>query len=392
MDILFCDPLRMGELRGLYAHIYEVSSNLTRLGHNLKLLKVIKPDKKRLPLWVRIDRLSYRLPVIGTIISEAYTFILIFFAIVKHRAGFDVIYRRHNALNSEYLLSRLFGIPLVKEVNGLEAEPREDGDNSSWRAGILNRVERFTIAKADRLIVVTLKLKKTLYLDYGIPDEKIVVIENGANTELFKPIDAVKARKKLNLEPGNLYICLVGSNLLSYQGTGRLIRAAPFILERFPDARFLIVGGTSDSVRKELIDSIERAGLGGNFIFTGLLLYEQVPLYINASDVCVVLPKVFERKAGSSPLRLCEYMACGKPVVASRTAGHENLEKNNSGLLVDSESPQQIANAINSLLDNKELRTDMGRSGRRYVVENRSWHKVAQRTAQVCKEAAERYP
>lgn len=389
MDILFCDPLRLGELRGCYAHIYEVSSNLIKLGHNLVLPKVMHPHKQPLPLWARIERLSHRLPIMGTAISEIYTFFLTFFAIVKHRRRFDVIYRRHNAINSECLLSKLFRIPLVKEVNGFEADLQEDEGSSSLRARIVDKMERFTMPKADRIIVVTSKLKRILHRDYGIPEDKIVVIENGANVDVFKPMDVTRAREELNLSRSEHYVCLVGSNLLGYQGTGRLIRAAPLLLERCPNARFLLVGGSSDTERRELIDIAEKAGVGDKFTFTGLVPYEQVPLYINASDVCVILPKGFLRRSGISPLKLWEYMACEKPVVASRTDGLEVLEENDSGLLVNSESPEEIAGAIVSLLKNPALRTDMGKNGRRYVVENRSWQIVAERTAQVCQDAVE---
>ena len=390
MKILFCDPvIRKGELRGCFAHIYEVSSNLTKLGHNLVLLKVIQPHKQQLPLWVRVDRLSNRIPVIGTIIAEIYTFMLVFFALVRHRGRFDIIYRRHNAINSEYLLSRLFRIPFVKEVNGLEAEIQEDGDSSSIRARIVGWLERFTMPKADRIIVVTHKLRETLHLDYGIPESKIFVIENGANVDLFKPMNTVKARQELNLNQDDYYVCLVGSNLLSYQGTGRLIGAAPFILERLPDVRFLVVGGSSDSEKQEVIKTVKEAGLADNFIFTGLVPYERVPFYINASDACVVLPSIYLERAGGSPLKLCEYMACNKPVVTSRRAEYDIVGKANAGLLVDPENPEEVAGAIAKLLENKELRGKMGKNGRRYVVENRSWEIVAEKTVEVCREAVQ---
>ena len=384
MDILFCDPIKKGELCGCFAHIYEVSSNLTKLGHNLVVPKVIHPHQQSLPLWARIERMSHRLSVVGFLMYEMYTFMLILSAIVKHRGRFDVIYRRDNVINSECLLSKLFKIPFVIEANGFEA-----GEGSSLRTRILARIERFTMHKADKVIVVTSRLKEVLPLDYGIPEDKIVVIENGANVDLFQPMSVKRAREELNLSQSDHYICLVGSNLLPYQGTERLIRAAPFLLERFPDTRFLIVGGGSDSERREIIDTVEKAGLGDKFIFTGRVPYQQVPLYINASDVCIILPKGFIRRSGISPLKLCEYMACEKPVVASRTDGLELLEETNAGLLVNSESSQEIADAIAKLLENKELRTAMGKNGRRYVVENRSWEIVGKKTARVCQEVVE---
>jgi len=73
-----------------------------------------------------------------------------------------------------------------------------------------------------------------------------------------------------------------------------------------------------------------------------------VPEYINASNVCVV-PKI-PLKSGHSPLKLYEYMACGKPVVASRISGFEILEQNNAGILVEPENPEKLAKAILKLL------------------------------------------
>lgn len=65
--------------------------------------------------------------------------------------------------------------------------------------------------------------------------------------------------------------------------------------------------------------------------------YQKVPLYINASDICVTAKKSL--KSGYSPLKLYEYMACGKQVVANRVNGFEILEKNKAGILVEPENP-----------------------------------------------------
>ena len=110
--------------------------------------------------------------------------------------------------------------------------------------------------------------------------------------------------------------------------------------------------------------------------------YQKVPQYINASAVCVVL-KV-EAKSGYSPLKLYEYMACGKPVVATRVSGFDILEECRAGLLVNTGDYQEFANAVTMLLKNGELRRELGKNGRQYVVENQSWESVARKVADVC--------
>jgi len=117
-----------------------------------------------------------------------------------------------------------------------------------------------------------------------------------------------------------------------------------------------------------------------------MVSYHKVPLYINASDVCVAF---FRRerndRCGLSPLKLYEYLACGKAVIVSRLSGLELVEQHRTGILVEPENLPELATAIIRLLQTNELRKQMGENGRRYVVEYQSWKKVAERVADVCR-------
>jgi glycosyltransferase involved in cell wall biosynthesis len=79
-------------------------------------------------------------------------------------------------------------------------------------------------------------------------------------------------------------------------------------------------------------------------------------------------------------------MACWKPVVATNTKDFKALEQCNAGLLVDSEDHEEVANAIQTLLKDKELSKRMGINARKCVVENHSWERVAMKVAEVCRE------
>jgi glycosyltransferase involved in cell wall biosynthesis len=107
-----------------------------------------------------------------------------------------------------------------------------------------------------------------------------------------------------------------------------------------------------------------------NYIFTGSVPYEQVSMYINACEVCVVPKRPL--KSGYSPLKLYEYMACGKPVIASRLDVFEVLEQINSGLLVNPEDPNEFSTAVLQLLSDPYLREKMGFNGRNYVQRSQS--------------------
>ena len=206
---------------------------------------------------------------------------------------------------------------------------------------------------------MTSGIKNGLINLYNIPSKKIVVINNGANTDLFYPIDSEASRAKLELEISKKYICFVG-NLARWQGVEYLIEASPLILQRCPNLSFLVIG---DGIMKsKLIQLTHKFGVFDNFIFTGSVPYDKVPLYINASNVCVA-PFIMERNAkiGLSPLKLYEYMACEKPVVASAISGvSEVLELSKGGISVLPENSEAFADAIAVLLENDALSRELG--------------------------------
>jgi len=397
MNILFCERLGVGTLVSESVHIYEVMSRLSRMGHNIVPLNAdyAKDEGEvnanlRPSAWTRIkgsvSRSRILRPIIGEItilwsfLREIYILLSALIIIARRRGRIDIIYRRHHLFNSEYLLAKLFNIPLVKEVNGIVADETKiakRGDRLSlW---VINKIERFNMSKADRIIVVTPKLKEVLQKDYGVSEDKIIVIQNGANTDLFQPMDVKKAREKLCLNQGSNYVCFVGA-LYSWQGVEYLVRSAPLVLQKCPETQFLIVG--DGPMKRELVELVEQVGMSDKVIFTGMVPYREVPLYINASDVCTS-PKA-GLKSGYSPLKLCEYMACGKPVVASRASGLEIVEDSGAGILLELGDAAALAAAIIKLLHNQELRKQMGEDGRRYVVENQSWESVAKRVTDVC--------
>ena len=141
-------------------------------------------------------------------------------------------------------------------------------------------------------------------------------------------------------------------------------------------------------MKDKLLGITSELGLSDKFTFTGRVPYEQVPLYINAADVCVA-PFIKERnsKIGLSALKTYEYLACGKPIVASSIPGVQDLiESSGGGIPVTPEDPEELANAVVRLLSDEEARVEMGKKGRKYVVENHSWDGVAGKILKICED------
>jgi len=139
-------------------------------------------------------------------------------------------------------------------------------------------------------------------------------------------------------------------------------------------------------MRDKLLEIASKMGLSDKFTFTGRVPYEDVPLYINAADICVA-PFIKERnsKIGLSALKTYEYLACGKPIVASSISGVKDLiDLSGGGISVTPEDPGELANAVVKLISDQKTRNMMGEQGRKYVVENHSWDGVARKILDIC--------
>ena len=380
---------------GSIVHRWELVKNLVSLGHEVHTIsngeyKNIKYNG----IYFHVDpepNLDKRKGFDRSLHRFVYAIFLLKL-IKKHR--FDVLYTRTpyqmNGIVG-YVAKKIMRLPLIFEINGIafdELELERD-ELSSGKRNVLDsikiefrkRKEIFMWDKADAIIAVTDGIKRYL-VRHGVDESKIQVIGNGANTDLFKPMDQNIVRSELGLDPVNKYICFVG-NLAPWQGVEYLIQAAPLVLERIPEVKFLIVG--DGIIRDKLEKVVENLGLNNDFIFTGTVPYEDVPKYINASNVCVA-PFIQARneKIGLSPLKIYEYLACGKPVVASNIKGvGDFLENSNSGIAVTPEDPDELYDAIIKLLEDKQLRKQMGENGRELVVSNHSWKDTAKKTIDV---------
>ena len=396
LDIVW--PLSLAD--GSLIHRYELVSNMARLNNDIHIFTT---DKAFLS---NIDNIHHHYVSHGSFFSLTVSYLINSSSLLRTET-FDVLYTRNpnfGFLSGIFCKSRFK--KMVYELNGIPederslfrtkfkkknpSQPKKNSElsfskiyfsaNAKFKLFILKKALRFS----DKIIAVTPGIKANLEKIYNIPGGKIVVVSNGANTSLFKPLNQETCKKELGLDAEISYVSFVG-NFAPWQGVEYLVKAAPFILSQFPKCRFLIVG---DGIMKnELIKLARELGVEDKFIFTGVVAYFRVPLYINASDACVA-PFIFARNAkiGLSPLKLYEYMACGKPVVASDIDGVSDiLEASEGGISVIPENPSALAEAILKLLENPNLRIKMGSKGLRYVTENCSWYSVAKQVDRVCK-------
>jgi glycosyltransferase involved in cell wall biosynthesis len=306
----------------------------------------------------------------------------------------DIIYERRVSGKISYLLSEILNIPHLLEINGLpELESKMLGKTSEQNAfgeKIRKRLRRHIYIHTNKIVAVTEGIKVTLAKDYRLPLEKIIVVPNGANVDLFRKKDMMQCKQKLGLENHKKYVCFSG-NLAPWQGVDNLIRAAPKVIEKVPEAMFIIVGdGIMCNDLKRIAESLN---IIDKFIFTGWVSYYDVPTYINSSEICVVPSSTTNernKKTGGSSLKIYEYLACEKPVITGDLEGNKDLIlEANAGYVVSPENTSQLAEAIINLIRNHELSEEMGKNGRRFVIEHNSWEVIAKKIVNVCENVIE---
>lgn len=382
MKILFLDPIKLTNKDGCGIHRLELIKSFTSLNHNVYIFLKGKVDTD----------LEYilNLPNIhaSTIKSNGikYNFIyiyLLFKVSIENRINLfysrNVIYSIFGSIISKFKKSSFYF-----EKNGIISDEASSFNlsNKSNRLNvmqymnihfILETCELIILRHCDGVIAVTPLLRDYL-LENGVADKKVYVIENGANTDMFKPISKAEARKKLDISNDRRYVCFVG-HLAPWQGLKYLIHAIPLVVKEIP-VYFMIVG--SGPLYEELNMLSHELGVDQYLLFTGCVPYQDVPLYINSSDVCVApFIKARNNRIGLSPLKIYEYMSCNKPVISSRIPNLEFIEEQNAGILFEPENVDELARSVIDFFNNYGEYDYQ--SSREYILKNNSWMGISKR-------------
>lgn len=367
MRILYITLEDLSLHKGSVTHVKEVVASLRKRGHEVELIG--RP-------WNSI----------------AFSSLFLLFSLFVKLSQYDVIYARdyHTAIIA--LLPRLlFHKKLIYEINGLANE-----EQKLKRHSFLNRLLVFIIKKAEglatkyseRIISVTPRIATYLNKDFECPLEKVVVIGNGVDIKRFYPIRDPNLlatwRDRLSVGREDMVVVFVG-NLARWQGVETLIESGFKLFQKNERIKFLIVG--DGPLKENLMKKVSESQWKQKIIFTGMVDYEEIPLLINIGDICVA-PFVSKRnqKTGVSPLKIFEYMACGKPVVASRISGLEFIEEEGIGRLIEPEDNEGLEHVLADLSNDRDKREEMGQNALVLAREKFDWEIKVMEIEKILKE------
>jgi glycosyltransferase involved in cell wall biosynthesis len=247
------------------------------------------------------------------------------------------------------------------------------GTKKSFLYRTLAKIAGFLYRNCDHIVVVTSAFKEYLVQHWQVAPEKISVVENGVEAELFSPSQESNLRTELGAD-GKFVVSYIGT-LGNAHGLQTLVEAAAQLQNSTPKVLFLLVGAGAE---KETLASLVRSRSLTNVRFVDQQRREKIPAYICASDACLVLLKKNEIFRTVIPSKMLEFMSCARPVILGvEGQAREILELADAGICIEPENPTELAQAVLRLSGNDQLRETLGRNGRRHVLQHFSRRQTA---------------
>lgn len=311
---------------GSVAHTLGVVNGFLEQGHDVicassamhKLLDAITHQNYQfVPLWV-----PYIFSVFGfkltSIISNLFFYHRTEKLIKKHCP--DFIYQRYSMFNLVGVwLSMQYNIPLILEFNGSELWVDSNWANGTLRlTRLMEKIEQYNLKHAHKIIVVSQELKNQL-LAVGVDAQKIIVNFNGVDLKRFDPDRLTKERSIIREQYAIEQKFVIGfaSTFGPWHGIELLAQVIPSVIKRNSKVHFMLFG--DGQLKEPLQIVLKSAGVSDSVTFTGMLNAHDMPKYLAACDafICPTQPNKDGTPFFGSPTKLFEYMAMGKPIIAS---------------------------------------------------------------------------
>ncbi len=291
----------------------------------------------------------------------------------------DILYERYSLfLLAGLWLHRLYKLPMLLEVNAPLADERRRFDNLSLKA-FADLAEKWVWRGADRALPVTGVLAEHLRAT-GVPAERLTVVPNGIGPEFLAPApDTRSAQSRLGIE-ARVVLGFVGF-MRPWHGLDRVI---DFIADAGPEAglHLLLIG--DGPARADLENQARARGISHQVTFTGVVARDRIIDHIAAFDIALQ-PDVVSY---ASPLKLFEYMALGRAIIAPDTANiREVIKQGENALLFDPARDETFRAALSQLCADAGLRHTLGAAARDTIVHDGfTWARNAARVDHMARE------
>jgi len=288
------------------------------------------------------------------------------------------------------LAKKNYGLPLVITVHSLEPLRPWKREQLAGGYEFSLWIEKTALEMADAIIAVSRETKDDIERLFNVDPARVHVIHNGIDLNEYRKIDSTDALKRYGIDPARPYLLFVG-RIARQKGFQHLVRAIQF-MDR--DFQIVLCAAAPDTpqLAEEMRVAVERAeAQRSGIIWINEMVDQQTACELYSQAAVFICPSIYE------PFGIInlEAMACETAVVASAVGGiKEVVVDGETGFLVPleqmKESPfeaidpekfaRDLAERVNELMRNRQLRESFGKAGRKRVEENFSWAAIAEKT------------
>ena len=292
-------------------------------------------------------------------------------------ADVDVLYERHWQMShGGAILSKRLNAPAIYEINGdIIEEYRQLGlelSQAQWSA--IRLMNRRLFRHSGHVVTVSDNLRQTMIDGWNIPETKVTTVQNGVDVGLFStPVQHNGLVERYDLANGPVVV-FVG-NFMPWHSVDLLIEAFGIAAAQNQDLKLLLVG--DGPLRNEAEAQVTALGLEARVIFTGTVQHEDVPKLLSCAQIAVLSHRPSTAAKAGSPIKLFEYMAAGKAVVAPNIENIASVVQDGKhALLVSPNDPSAMAAAFIKLVENPELQAALGDAAQSEVIAKHSWERA----------------
>jgi len=261
------------------------------------------------------------------------------------------------------LLGLIHPLPVISVLHG-QTDISQSGRLAGLKSAIVRKGSR-------RVVFVSKRLQDDLSSRLPLPPSRCLVIPNGVDTQIFRPCRDRSIRDELRLTENTVLVGAVG-NVRQPKAYDIFMRAAQILLAGSDRFHFVVAGESGGELGRELMELCRTLGIERRATFLGLR--SDIASVLNNLDVFVL-----SSKTEGFSIACIEAMACGVPVVATRSGGPEEILQGDVGLLVPTGDPGALASAIEQVTSSKELAAGLAARAMKRVNEEYSLAKMLAR-------------
>lgn len=410
MNIVFVSQYFPPEVNAPASRTYHLAKEWVRRGHNVTVLTAFAHHPTGVK--AREDRgvLTRRETKDGIDVVRAYVYAAANRGTVKRMAGYlsfmlsaavigwlrirrpDVVVATSPQLLcpvAGYSLARVMRVPFVLEIRDLWPETMIAVDAMDSESAVirgLRRVAAFLYRRSDHIVTVGEGYRRSIHELYGIPLEKMSVVHNGVDMDLFEPGPTDQELRRARGWDDKVVAMYIGTHGMCH-GLHRVLEAA-YRLRDDSSKHFVFVGeGAEKDNLKKLAADWELT----NVDFVDQQPRERIAAFYAACDVGVVCLRASERFQEVLPSKIFEYLAMERPLLLSVGGEARNLvERAGAGVCTEPEDVGAMVAGLQQLAGDPQRRLEMGRAGRRFVCEHFDRRRLAARYLEILERTSDR--